>query len=174
VGPTINKRSTKTAVVVKDNQTVVIGGLIQDSNEDQITKVPLLGDIPLLGQLFQSKTTSRQKTNLIVFLNPHVIKEAGRLAEITKDKQREFAMAENRYLESELLVKFRDEVNEGTAREIIAGKGASVIRYLEGIKVYHIRLPKGLPVEDAVKDFSALPEVEYAEPNYGLKLKGLE
>jgi general secretion pathway protein D len=93
VGPTINKRSTKTAVVVKDNQTVVIGGLLQNNDEDQITKTPFLGDIPFLGQLFQSKSISRQKTNLIVFLNPRIIKEAETLTEITKEKQKEFSMA---------------------------------------------------------------------------------
>lgn len=171
VGPTINKRSTKTAVVVKDNQTVVIGGLLQDTDEDQITKVPLLGDIPLLGQLFQSKTVSRQKTNLIVFLNPHVIKEAERLAEITKEKQKEFAVAEKRFAEGELLVKFKDGITDEAAREIISGKGASVIKFMEGIKVYHIRLQKGQDVEDAVKEFSKIPEVQYAEPNYIIKLQ---
>jgi general secretion pathway protein D len=171
VGPTINKRSTKTSVVVKDNQIVVVGGLLQDTSEDQITKVPLLGDIPLLGQLFQSKTTSRQKTNLIVFLNPHVIKEAERLAEITKDKQKEFAVAGQRYAEGELLVKFREGVSHDEAEAIISRKGASVIKVIEGIQVYHIRLPKGKDVEEAVNEFSKMPEVQYAEPNYQIRLQ---
>jgi type II secretory pathway component GspD/PulD (secretin) len=171
VGPTINKRSTKTSVVVKDNQIVVVGGLLQDTSEDQITKVPLLGDIPLLGQLFQSKTTSRQKTNLIVFLNPHVIKEAERLAEITKDKQKEFAVAGQRYAEGELLVKFREGVSRDEAEAIISRKGASVIKVIEGIQVYHIRLPKGKDVEEAVNEFSKMPEVQYAEPNYQIRLQ---
>jgi general secretion pathway protein D len=169
VGPTINKRSTKTAVVVKDNETVVIGGLLQDTTEDQITKVPLLGDIPFLGQLFQSKTTSRQKTNLIVFLNPHVIKEAERLGAITKQKEKEFAVAAQRYAEGELLIKFREGVSRDEAGAIISGKGASLIEVID--QVYHIRLPKGKEVEEAVKEFSALPQVEYAEPNYMMKMQ---
>jgi general secretion pathway protein D len=171
VGPTINKRSTKTSVVVKDNQIVVIGGLLQDNNEEQITKVPFLGDIPLLGQLFQSKTSSRQKTNLIVFLNPHVIKEAERLAEITKDKQKEFAVAGQRYAEGELLVKFKEGVTDEAAQEIISRQGATIIKYLEGIQVYHIRLPKGKDVEEAVNEFSKMPGVQYAEPNYKMWLQ---
>ena len=171
VGPTINKRSTKTSVVVKDNQIVVIGGLLQDTNEEQITKVPFLGDIPLLGQLFQSKTSSRQKTNLIVFLNPHVIKEAERLAEITKEKQKEFAVAGQRYAEGELLVKFRESVSRDEAEGIISRNGASVIKVIEGIQVYHIRLPKGQDVEEAVNEFSKMPEVQYAEPNYQIRLQ---
>lgn len=174
LGPTITKRSTKTAVVVKDNQIVVIGGLMQETDEENITKVPLLGDIPLLGYLFKNKSVSKKKTNLLVFLNPHIIKEAERLAQITSSKQKEFGVAENRFTEGELLVKFKEGVNEDTAREIIAKKGASVVRYVEGIKVFHIRLPKGQAVEDAVKDFSSLPEVQYAEPNYGIKLKHTE
>jgi general secretion pathway protein D len=171
VGPTINKRSTKTSVVVKDNQIVVVGGLLQDNNEEQITKVPFLGDIPLLGQLFQSKTSSRQKTNLIVFLNPHVIKEAERLAEITKDKQKEFAVAGQRYAEGELLVKFKEGVSRDEAEAIISRKGASLIKVLEGIQVYHIRLPKGKDIEEAVDEFSKMPEVQYAEPNYQIRLQ---
>ncbi|HET6514646.1 MAG TPA: type II secretion system secretin GspD [Thermodesulfovibrionales bacterium] len=170
VGPTINKRSTKTAVVVKDNEIVVIGGLLQDNDEAQITKVPLLGDIPLVGQLFQSKTTSKSKTNLIVFLNPHIIKESERLAEITKKKQTEFAVASQSFAERELLVKFKEGVTQNEALSIISLKGASLIGVIEGTMVYHIQLPKGLSVEDAVKEFSALPEVQYAEPNYMLKM----
>jgi general secretion pathway protein D len=171
LGPTITKRSTKTAVVVKDNQTVVIGGLIQEQNEDQITKVPFLGDIPLLGYLFQAKHAEKTKTNLIVFLNPHVVKEPERLAEITEDKKKEFAVAAQIYAEGELLVKFREGVTDETARDIISIKQASVIKVIEGLRIYHIRLPKGQTVEDAVKAFSALPEVEYAEPNYIMKMQ---
>jgi len=171
VGPTINKRSTKTSVVVKDNQIVVVGGLLQDNTEEQITKVPFLGDIPLLGQLFQSKTSSRQKTNLIVFLNPHVIKEAERLAEITKEKQKEFAVAGQRYAQGELLVKFKEGVTDEAAQEIISGHEATIIKYLEGIKVYHLRLRSGQDVEEAVNEFSKMPEVQYAEPNYQIKLQ---
>ena len=174
LGPTITKRSTKTAVVVKDNQIVVIGGLMQETDEENITKIPLLGDIPVLGYLFKNTSVSKKKTNLLVFLNPHIIKESERLAQITSSKQKEFGVVENRFLEGELLVKFKEGVNDDTAREIIARKGATVIRYVEGIKVYHIRLPKGLAVEDAVKGFSSLPEVQYAEPNYGIKLKKID
>jgi len=174
LGPSITKRSTKTSVVVKDNQIVVIGGLMQETDEENVTKVPLLGDIPVLGYLFKNKRVEKKKTNLLVFLNPHIIKESERLAQITSSKQKEFGVAENRFMEGELLVKFNEGVNDDTARGILSGKGAMVVRYIEGIRVYHIRLPKGQAVEDAVKEFSAMPEVQYAEPNYGIKLKQAE
>jgi Flp pilus assembly secretin CpaC len=156
--------------VVKDNEIVVIGGLLQNTDEDQITKVPVLGDIPLLGHLFQSKSISRQKTNLIVFLNPHIIKDE-RLAEITMEKQKEFAVASQRYAEGQLLVTFKEGVSRTEAEAIISRKGASVIKVIEGIQVYHIRLSKGTDVEKAVKEFSAIPEVKYAEPNYTVKMQ---
>ena len=72
--PTTLKRTAKTTVVVKDNETIVIGGLVGDSTQDGIYKVPLLGDIPILGWLFKSKSTSREKTNLYVFLTPHIVR----------------------------------------------------------------------------------------------------
>lgn len=171
VGPTITKRSTKTSVVVKDNQTVVIGGLMQENDEETMTKMPFLGDIPILGWLFKTKNTTKNKTNLIVFLNPHVIKEPGRLAEITRDKQKEFAVANKRFVPGELMVKFREGVPEETVRSIISQKGASVIRFMDKLGVYLLKLKERQPVEDAVQEFSALPEVEYAEPNYIITIK---
>ncbi len=71
--PTTLKRTIDTTVIVDDNSTVVIGGLIGDQFAETETKVPILGDIPLLGWLFKSRKTQREKTNLFVFLTPHVI-----------------------------------------------------------------------------------------------------
>lgn len=174
VGPTTTKRSTKTAVVVKDAQTVVIGGLMQEREEETIAKVPLLGDIPLLGWLFKYKTTAKKKTNLLVFLTPHIVKESEQLSKITTEKHKAFAMDEKQYAEGELLVKFKEGVTDERAKEIISQKGASVIKFLESIKVYHIKLKEDQNVEDAVKEFSALPEVQYAEPNFKVKIQGGE
>lgn len=171
VGPTITKRSTKTSVVVKDNQTVVIGGLMQENDEETVTKMPFLGDIPVLGWLFKTKNITKNKTNLIVFLNPHVIKEPERLAEITKEKQKEFATANNQYAPGELLVKFKEGVSRERALQIISGKGAEVVRFMDRLDVYQIRLKKEQSVEDAVKEFTSLPEVLYAEPNYTIRIK---
>jgi general secretion pathway protein D len=171
VGPTITKRSTKTSVVVKDNQTVVIGGLMQENDEETVTKMPVLGDIPLLGWIFKTKNTTKNKTNLIVFLNPHIIKEADRLAEITRDKQKEFAVANKRFVSGELLVKFKEGVPEEKIRSIISQKGATIIKYTANVRVYLLRLKEKQSVEDAVREFSDLPEVEYAEPNYIVTIK---
>ena len=71
-----NKRSIESTVLVDDQQMVVLGGLIQDENSRGAGKVPGLGDIPLLGQLFRYDTTGRRKTNLFVFLRPVVIRSS--------------------------------------------------------------------------------------------------
>ncbi|MGE5300784.1 MAG: type II secretion system secretin GspD [Acidobacteriota bacterium] len=171
LGPTITKRSTKTSVVVKDNQIVVIGGLMQENDEETVTKMPFLGDIPILGWLFKTKNVTRSKTNLLVFLNPHVIKEPARLAQITERKQKEFAVKNNRFAEGEILVKFREDVPEEKVHAIISQHGADILQYMEKLGVYLLKLKKGQAVEDAVEEFSALPEVQYAEPNYTLKIQ---
>jgi len=81
------KRAAKTSIVVKNEETVVIGGLIQDSEEDVVNKVPFLGDIPGLGWLFKSTTKSRKKTNLMILLTPHIIKDATDLAAVSKGQR---------------------------------------------------------------------------------------
>ena len=172
VGPTTTKRSTKTSVIVKDAQTVVIGGLMQEKDEETLAKMPLLGDIPILGWLFKYKTVSKKKTNLLVFLTPHIVKEAAELTKITEDKHKEFSMSEKQYVEEELLVKFKEGISEERIKEIISQKGASVIKFIENIKVYHLKLKKGQNVEDAIKEFASMPEVQYAEPNYKVKIQG--
>ncbi len=86
-GPTTNKRSIDTSVMVDDKHIVVLGGLMQDSFENGVDKVPFLGDIPVLGQLFKSKTRSQVKTNLFVFIRPVVV----------RNKQGLDALSEPRY-----------------------------------------------------------------------------
>jgi general secretion pathway protein D len=85
-GVVTNKRAVESIVLVDDGQIVVIGGLIQDAVRDGVEKVPVLGDIPLLGGLFTYKTRSRTKTNLMVFLRPTVLRDAQRAQSLTDDR----------------------------------------------------------------------------------------
>jgi general secretion pathway protein D len=78
--PNINKRSANTVVVTPDGQTVVIGGLIADTKASSDSKVPLLGDIPLLGMLFKSSAKSNSKQELLIFLTPHIVQAPAQLA----------------------------------------------------------------------------------------------
>ena len=81
-----NKRSVDSSVLVNDGQIVVIGGLIQDTVNDGVSKVPGLGDLPLIGSLFRYNTRTRNKTNLMVFLRPTVLRSAERANSLTNDR----------------------------------------------------------------------------------------
>src|SRR5260221_3596382 len=81
-----NKRSLESTVLVNDGQMVVLGGLIQDDQQSAIDKVPLLGDIPIIGALFKYETRSRKRTNLMVFLRPVVLKSAPASQSLTSDR----------------------------------------------------------------------------------------
>lgn len=89
VGPTFTKRLIRNTVLAEDGHTVVLGGLIDTNVQQQVTKVPVLGDIPLLGWFFKSKTTTKNKTNLLVFITPHIIKNADDLSAVTSKAKRQ-------------------------------------------------------------------------------------
>ncbi|MCX7943326.1 MAG: type II secretion system secretin GspD [Deltaproteobacteria bacterium] len=89
LGPTTTKRSAKTVVVVKDQQTVAIGGLMRDNQSVSISKVPILGDIPIIGWFFKSKETKTTKTNLLLFLTPYIISDKDDFRRIFERKMRE-------------------------------------------------------------------------------------
>ncbi len=90
VGVPLSNRKVENTVVVADGETVVIGGLISDDYSDTVTKVPWLGDIPFLGWLFKSTDQSLTKQNLLIFLTPHIVREAPELASQTIRKREEF------------------------------------------------------------------------------------
>lgn len=81
--PAINMISADTVVVTPNNQTVVIGGLMQTQKNVTENKIPILGDIPILGYAFKYSTSSRQKTELIIFLTPHIVHNPSELAQLT-------------------------------------------------------------------------------------------
>lgn len=85
--PTTLKRTAKTTVVVKDGETIVIGGLVGDSTDDGTNKVPFLGEVPILGWLFKAKTVKREKTNLYVFLTPHIVRTQKEAAGLYQEKR---------------------------------------------------------------------------------------
>ncbi|KQP08383.1 hypothetical protein ASF45_33390 [Pseudorhodoferax sp. Leaf265] len=86
LGPTTNKRSIESNVVVNNGKIIVLGGLIEDSYADSAAQVPAVADIPVLGTLFRSISRSRKKTNLIVFLRPIVMADAGASSALSLDR----------------------------------------------------------------------------------------
>ncbi len=85
-GPVTNKRSIESSVLVDDGGLIVIGGLIEDSYTAGEDKVPLAGDIPVIGGLFRYETRKRTKTNLMVFLRPQIIRDEAGYQSITADR----------------------------------------------------------------------------------------
>lgn len=90
VGPTTNVRSASTTVSVKDGHTAVIGGLISDTANNRSTKVPFLGDIPIIGNLFRHTKENLGKVNLIVFLTPHIIRTDDDMVRSSRRSQERF------------------------------------------------------------------------------------
>ena len=113
VGPTTNKREATTSVVVADQQTIVIGGLMRDDFVKTENKVPFLGDIPILGWLFKYQTKKLEKTNLMIFLTPHILKEPGQMEAIKEEKIEHL---------DEFIQKNRLEKPEQSRNEILNGR----------------------------------------------------
>jgi len=81
-----NNREVKTTVLIKDNAILVLGGLISDNAQDNVQKVPGLGDIPLVGNLFRYRSNDHQKQNLMVFLHPRILRDAATEAAVSSEK----------------------------------------------------------------------------------------
>ena len=83
---TVTKRSIKTNIILNDQETAVLGGLMNDVETERTRKIPLLGDLPLVGWLFRSKNLEKRKQNLLVFITPKIIKSAGGHQDLLRDK----------------------------------------------------------------------------------------
>jgi len=88
--PDLAKRDVKTKISISDGSTIVVGGLMRKESNETETKVPLLGDIPLLGWFFKSKSQEYKKTNLLIFITPRVVTDPEKIKKITEEKQLEF------------------------------------------------------------------------------------
>ena len=82
----VNKRTIKTSVIVEDGSMIVLGGLIDEDLQENAQKVPGLGDLPVVGHLFRSQSTTKIKRNLMVFLHPVIVRDAATEAAISSNK----------------------------------------------------------------------------------------
>jgi len=82
----INKREIKTTVMADDGATVILGGLIDEDVQESVQKVPLLGDIPIIGHLFKSTSNTKRKRNLMVFLRPTIVRDGKLMNDLSKEK----------------------------------------------------------------------------------------
>lgn len=100
--PIINQRSADTVVVTPDGQTVIIGGLMQNAKSENQSKIPILGDLPLLGWAFRRTVKSDEKTELLIFLTPHIVKTSLELASMTTNARQDTREVPKAFTEAEL------------------------------------------------------------------------
>jgi len=101
--PLINTSSIQNSVIINSQDILVLGGLISNANNETINKVPILGDVPILGNLFQQKSTSQQKRVLVVFIKPIIFQTGEDAMTLTYTKYTEMRRAQ---------ANFRDEIRE--------------------------------------------------------------
>lgn len=106
--PVIDKRSADTVVVTPDGQTVVIGGLIANQKTESVSKIPILGDLPWLGFAFRSTTKRDVKTELLIFLTPHIVQAPAQLAALSTKEQDKSGLTKS--LSEEELSKYLDQL----------------------------------------------------------------
>lgn len=106
--PVIDKRSADTVVVTPDGQTVIIGGLIANRKTESVSKIPILGDIPWLGFVFRSTTKKDVKTELLIFLTPHIVEAPAQLVALSTKEQEKSGVTKT--LTDEELNKYLDQL----------------------------------------------------------------
>lgn len=109
--PVFAKRSAETRVVVPDGKTVVIGGLMQDNKTETVSKVPLLGDIPLLGMAFRRTQKEDSKTELLIFLTPNIVETSKQLEEVTEAEKNKMDLVP-KVFDEQRMNKYLDTVEE--------------------------------------------------------------
>jgi general secretion pathway protein D len=163
-GPTTTKRSAETSVSVKSNQTIVIGGLMQEVETENESKVPILGDIPLLGALFRNKRKTKRKTNLLIFLTPHVIDGPEDLQEVYRIKmlQRQEFMRrfygktpEEQVAELNELVRYSMNLPDSPSvyRDRPAKPRELMLRFDQAVDEKEKPPPRGRELQDALDDY---------------------
>jgi len=100
--PVIATRSADTVVVTPDGQPVIIGGLMQKTQQGSDSKIPLLGDIPLLGNLFKRQVKSNSKTELMIFLTPHIVETPSQLLALSGKERSQAVLPKKAFTEEEL------------------------------------------------------------------------
>ena len=95
-GLVLSKRALESSVIVDDQQVAVLGGLIQDSFSDGSDRVPVVGDLPIIGALFRYDARKRQKVNLMIFLKPTVVRTDSQGRALTSDRY-DYIMGEQQH-----------------------------------------------------------------------------
>ncbi len=162
---TTNKRAIKTTVLIEDGQTLVLGGLIDDKISDTHDKVPLLGDIPLLGSLFRYRTSTKSKRNLMVFMHPTILRDIETADYYSRSKYDDLRSAQLGLFEN-------DELNNRQAPKL-----PEIHLFFEGERVNNVKDGLNTIVPTSSSDLdpkeqrlnTGLPRIESLERQAGAK-----
>ena len=163
VGVPLSKREIENVVTIRDGETVVIGGLLSDEYQDTVSKVPFLGDIPILGWAFKSSKRTLRKINLLVFLTPHIIRSPQDLERVTIRKREEFAAGSEEGLawsERERTVERKRQKAAAKAGEAYEPLGDNPVR--NAVLDHEARYPEERLAEIEVEQVAERAEAEAA------------
>jgi general secretion pathway protein D len=121
-----SKRTLNTSVMVEDGKMLILGGLIDDTWRDSIAKVPLLGDLPLLGKLFSYKTKSKGKSNLMIFIRPTIIKDQILSNSVSMEKYN--------YIKAKQLLNYQDSAIKDIDSFLASGENSQPLNKKEVVK----------------------------------------
>ncbi|WP_437506716.1 type II secretion system secretin GspD [Sorangium sp. So ce1099] len=152
----INKRTASTTLVVRDQQTVVIGGLVRDSATTRETKIPVLGDIPVLGFLFRQRVKEVAKTNLLLVLTPYVIRDQEDLRAIFERKMQERQEFIDRYFVFSDSAAWEPPRDFGRANGLVEDIRQSILSEEERARLEEEARPK-VPLEHSPVEPVGLP-----------------
>lgn len=116
--PVFAKRSAETVVVTPNNTTIVIGGLMEDNKTESVKKIPLLGDIPILGLPFRRTVKTDTKTELLIFLTPRIVSYPVEMVAVTEDERSRTRMAQDSF-SGDQIERYVDEMSEDELRDYI-------------------------------------------------------
>jgi len=121
--PTTTKRSVKTNAIINHAETIILGGLIKSADGNSVTKVPILGDIPIIGRLFTSKGDSSSKVNVVIYITPYIIKKSSDLSTL-RVRLAELESVQQQY-NNILMEQLEERTGESTNRRHETFSGSS-------------------------------------------------
>jgi general secretion pathway protein D len=157
----INKRTASTTLIVRDQQTVVIGGLMRDSVTEGETKIPVLGDIPVLGLLFRQSQKTTVKTNLLLVLTPYVIRDQDDLRAIFERKMQERQEFLDRYFVFNEGMDWKPPRDFARANGLVEDIRQQILAQEEKLRLEEEAKPRG-PQTHEPGDPIALPSIHGA------------
>lgn len=155
--PSIVQRTAKTQLVVQDQQTIVIGGLVRDTVTNAETKIPVLGDIPLIGTLFKQRSTTNQKRNLLLILTPYVIRDPADLRIIFERKMRERQEFLDRYFVFNAGAEYKAPIDYSRTRGLVEEIRQAYMRIDDKAALDEQTKPKDIKKHEPGQPISELP-----------------